>query len=71
MDRDLYEILGVPRTASVVVEKPCVVYELSADALQRLKREAPEVAAEFHEFLVRYMAERIVNCNKTIRALAE
>jgi SulP family sulfate permease len=63
--------LGVPRTASVVVEKPCVVYELSADALQRLKREAPEVAAEFHEFLVRYMAERIVNCNKTIRALAE
>ena len=63
--------LGVPRTASVVTETDCVVHRLSAEALQRMRREEPEVAADFHEFLVRYLAERIVNCNKTIRALAE
>ncbi|MBL9173533.1 MAG: SLC26A/SulP transporter family protein [Verrucomicrobiales bacterium] len=63
--------LGVPRTASVVVETPSVVHRLSAESLDRLKHEEPEVSADFHEFLVRYMAERIVTCNKTIRALAE
>lgn len=63
--------LGVPRTASVVVETPSVLHRLSAESLDRLKREEPEVSADFHEFLVRYMAERIVTCNKTIRALAE
>jgi SulP family sulfate permease len=63
--------LGVPRTASVVVEKPCVAYRLSAEGLRRMKQDDPEVAGEFHEFLVRYMAERIVNCNKSLVALAE
>jgi SulP family sulfate permease len=63
--------LGVPRTASVVVERPSVAYRLSASSLAEMKRTDPEVAGEFYEFLVRYMAERIVNCNRTIRALAE
>jgi SulP family sulfate permease len=63
--------LGVPRTASVVVELPSVAYRLSASSLAEMKRVDPDVAREFYEFLVRYMAERIVNCNRTIRALAE
>lgn len=63
--------LGVPRTASVVVEKPCVAFRLSAEALEAMRQRDPEVAGVFYEFLVRYMAERIVNCNRTIRALAE
>lgn len=63
--------LGVPRTASVIVERPSVAYRLSAAALAQMKRTDPDVAGEFYEFLVRYMAERIVNCNRTIRALAE
>ena len=62
--------LGVPRTASVVTEESCVTFRLSAAALSRLKAEDPATAAQFHEFLVRYLAERVVNCNKTIRALA-
>lgn len=36
-----------------------------------MKHRDPEVAGESYEFLVRYMAKRIVNCNRTIRALAE
>ncbi len=63
--------LGVPRTASVVVEKPCVAFRLSAEALESMRQKDPEVAGVFYEFLVRYMAERIVNCSRTIRALAE
>jgi sulfate permease, SulP family len=63
--------LGVPRTASVVAEMFSVVYRLSADSLRRLKAEDPHLAADFHEFLVRYLAERVVNCNRAIRAMSE
>lgn len=63
--------LGVPRTASAVTNQPCVIYRLSNTALARLKTEDPATSAQFHEFLVRYLSERIVDCNKTIRALAQ
>jgi SulP family sulfate permease len=63
--------LGVPRTASVVTESPCVFYRLSRVALERLKHENPVLSGEFHEFLVRYLSERVVNSNQTIRSLAE
>ncbi|MBC8097097.1 MAG: SLC26A/SulP transporter family protein, partial [Akkermansiaceae bacterium] len=63
--------LGVPRTASVIANEECLVYRLSASALQRMKGEEPHVAADFYEFMVRILAERVVNCNKTIRTLSE
>jgi len=63
--------LGVPRTASVVTNKECLVYRLSASALERMKDKEPDVAADFYEFMVRVLAERVVNSNKIIRTLSE
>ena len=36
-----------------------------------MKNKEPDVAADFYEFMVRILAERVVNCSKTIRTLSE
>ena len=63
--------LGQPRLASVVTEEPCVVFRLSADALLRMQKENPALASAFHEFMVRVLAERVTQQNRTLRALVE
>jgi SulP family sulfate permease len=63
--------LGQPRLASVVTEEPCVVYRLSAEALQRMQEENPALASAFHELMVRVLAERVTQQNRTLRALVE
>ena len=63
--------VGMPRTASVITNQPCLVYQLSASALNRMKREEPHVAADFYDFMTRILAVRVVNCNKIIWALSE
>jgi SulP family sulfate permease len=63
--------LGQPRLASVVTEEPCVIARLSADALHRMQKENPALASAFHEFMVRVLAERVTQQNRTLRALVE
>jgi len=63
--------LGQPRLASVVTEEPCVVYRLSSEALQRMQDENPSLASSFHELMVRVLAERVTQQNRTLRALVE
>ncbi|HEX4139719.1 MAG TPA: SulP family inorganic anion transporter [Candidatus Methylacidiphilales bacterium] len=63
--------LGQPRVASVVTEEPCVILRLSAESLQRMQRENPALASAFHEFMVRVLAERVTQQNRTLRALVE
>jgi SulP family sulfate permease len=63
--------LGQPRLASVVTEEPCVILRLSASALERMQKENPRLASAFHEFMVRVLAERITQQNRTLRALVE
>jgi SulP family sulfate permease len=63
--------LGQPRLASVVTEEACVIYRLGAEALQRMQQENPALASSFHEFMVRVLAERITQQNRTLRALVE
>jgi sulfate permease, SulP family len=63
--------LGQPRLASVVTEEPCVVLRLGGDALARMQKENPALASAFHEFMVRVLAERITQQNRTLRALVE
>jgi SulP family sulfate permease len=58
--------LGTPRTAVVVSDTPCVVYRLDVATLQRMRGEAPDLAAAIHEHIARLMAGRLVH---TIRAL--
>ena len=61
--------LGQERSASVVTERPSVVYRLTADTLERMERENSTVAAAFFRYISRLMAERLVINNRTLRAL--
>jgi SulP family sulfate permease len=63
--------LGQPRLASVVTEEPGVILRLSAESLQRMQKENPALASAFHEFMVRVLAERVTQQNRTLRALVE
>jgi SulP family sulfate permease len=63
--------LGQPRVASVVTEEPCVVLRLTAESLARMQAENPALASAFHEFMVRVLAERVTQQNRTLRALVE
>jgi SulP family sulfate permease len=61
--------LGAKRSASVRTTKPSVLYRLSFTALQRMTREAPELAAAFHEFVARLLADRIVHTTSAAQML--
>jgi len=63
--------LDQQRLASVVTEEPCVIYRLDAEALHRMEQERPALASAFHEFMVRVLAERVTQQNRTLRALVE
>ncbi len=63
--------MGSPRTASVITDAPSVVFKLTQDSLRKMETEAPEVAAAFHHFLVRHLAERLIQANQTMQALVE
>jgi SulP family sulfate permease len=58
-----------PRAASVVAERPAVIYRLSSDGLAEMAREAPDLAAAFHKLIARLLAERIARNNRTMEAL--
>lgn len=60
---------GQPRSADVVAETACRVRRLSAERFARLQREHPMVAAEFHQFVVKLLSERLTAVNDEIRAL--
>ncbi len=61
--------LGTARTASVTVDTPGVVYRLPGEGLDRMKEEDAGLAAAFHEFVVRLLAERLSGANRSIAAL--
>lgn len=63
--------LEMPRTATVVADQPGVVYCLTAAALGRMARESPALAAAFHHFMVRLLAERLLENNTTLNALLD
>jgi hypothetical protein len=39
--------MGRVRAASVITEKPVIVYRLTIEALQQMERDDPEIAAAF------------------------
>lgn len=63
--------LGQQRLASVVTEEPCIIYRLSLEALHKMEQENAALASAFHEFMVRVLAERVTQQNRTLRALVE
>lgn len=63
--------LGMPRTATVVADHAGVVYCLTEATLRKMERESPELAAAFHHFMVRLLAQRLVENNVALNALLD
>ncbi len=61
--------LNQPRTASVVTEEPSVLYRLSKKALETMEEKNPQTAATFHRFMVQFLADRLINTDKTLKTL--
>ena len=61
--------LGTRRSASVVADKPSVVYSLSADDLKRMETNDPGAANVFHRMIVLLLSERVVHLSRTVGAL--
>lgn len=63
--------LGTPRTASVVAEVPSRLHRLSAEALGRMERGDPTVAAAVHRMFARLLAERLTDTLNEVEALLD
>ena len=63
--------LKLPSTASVVTDKPSVLYRLTAKALEELEQNEPEVASAFHRFIIHCLGERLMHTNESLRALMD
>jgi SulP family sulfate permease len=62
---------GVPRTADVVAETPCVVWRLSRDSIERLETDEPEAAVAFHRWLATMLATRLTDSDRALSALMD
>jgi sulfate permease, SulP family len=63
--------LGGTRTASVVASRPSTVYRLSLQSLAEMREKDPQIAALFHEWIARLLAERIADNNRMFEALMD
>ncbi len=63
--------LRQPSTASVVTEMESVFYRLTAEALERIEQQDPDVAAAFHRFIVHRLGEKLIYTNRSLKALLD
>lgn len=61
--------LGTKRSASAIADYRTVVYRLTRSALLALKQQEPELAAAFHEFMIRQTCERLAGVNRLLEAM--
>jgi SulP family sulfate permease len=62
--------LGTSRTASVIAERPSVIYRLSAGALHRMERDEPSLAIALHHLMSRILTERLGVTQRTLQSLS-
>ncbi len=58
-----------PRSATIQAEAPSVLYELDADAFERIKREHPTLSQALLAYVIRVMTERLSFANRVIGVL--
>jgi SulP family sulfate permease len=58
-----------PRSATIKAETTSVLYELDADAFDRIKREQPALSQALFAYVVRVMSERLGFANRLIGVL--
>ncbi len=59
------------RTASIVADEPCVVYRLSLTNMDRMQKEHPPLSSAFNLFMVRLLADRLLNTSKILQTVLE
>ena len=62
---------GVPRTADVVAQTPCVVLRCSSEQIARMESEQPGVAAGLHRWLAGTLADRLSDTMRTFDVLLD
>ena len=62
---------GEIRSASVVADTDCVVERLSAESMERMEAEDPELALALHRAMVKLVADRLARANESVRALID
>lgn len=58
-----------PRSATIQAEAPSVLYELDADAFERIKREQPPLGQALLAYVIAVMSERLSFANRVIGVL--
>ncbi len=66
---ELGTYLNVPATASVIAEKPTLLFHLSAKALAEMEEKNPELSSAFHRFMAHAIAERLASAAETMKVL--
>jgi SulP family sulfate permease len=59
------------RMASVVTETECTAYRLSDKALERIRKDDPELALALYQFVIRLLAERLTSTSNMLRGFQE
>jgi SulP family sulfate permease len=62
---------GVPRTADVLAEGPCVVLRCSTEQVARMETDDPAAAAELHRWLAGTLADRLRDTMRTFDELLD
>jgi SulP family sulfate permease len=57
------------RSATVSADGPAILFTLTRDNLERMRRERPDLASAFDEFIIRVLASRIEVANREVAAL--
>jgi SulP family sulfate permease len=58
------------RSATVSSDGPAIFFTLTRDSFERMRRERPDLASAFDDFLLRVLAERITLSERTVLALS-
>jgi SulP family sulfate permease len=61
--------LGTVRTASVAVDQPVRMLRVTRQALQLMQDQDPDLAIAFHQMIVRLLAERLLQEDRSLWAL--
>jgi sulfate permease, SulP family len=61
--------LGTMRTASVAVDQPARMLRVTRQALQLMQDQDPDLAIAFHQMIVRLLAERLLQEDRSLWAL--
>lgn len=68
---ELSEYLDIPRTATVLASEPSTAYRLDREVLALMAEHEPRLAASLHRLFARLLAQRLVDSQKTVKALLD